>query len=276
MKVLIYIGYQQKELDYNDFIQGNQIGGTEVVSLKLAEQLYKYGFETYFGGQIKSGFHNNVEWLDIIGCKSKHFDVVISDPRKKFHNTDGHKLLLPHIKENIKPNDIVVKLDSDAFFIKDVDESLFDLVDEHGFLSIHEPRHELDLNYKTPHPVFYAFKGEYLSDGLDVQLCTIRVENSNWWGSVNGWIRSKNIDWFALERSNETNLHPIYFAIYGDLIYHNWAGSRLMRTREDRRRAANEGISLDEVIRQNHQLNESVLKALDTDVDEFIKVLKTK
>jgi len=207
---------------------------------------------------------------------SNDFDVVVSDPRKKFHNTDGHKLLLPHIKENIKPNDIVVKLDSDAFFIKDVDESLFDLVDEHGFLSIHEPRHELDLNYKTPHPVFYAFKGEYLSDGLDVQLCTIRVENSNWWGSVNGWIRSKNIDWFALERSNETNLHPIYFAIYGDLIYHNWAGSRLMRTREDRRRAANEGISLDEVIRQNHQLNESVLKALDTDVDEFIKVLKTK
>lgn len=78
MKVLVYIGYQQKELEYVDFVQGNLIGGTEVIALKLAEQLHKYGFEIYFGGQIKPGFHNNVEWLDIIGCRSKHFDVAIS------------------------------------------------------------------------------------------------------------------------------------------------------------------------------------------------------
>ena len=78
MKVLVYIGYQQKELDYNDFIQGNQIGGTEVIALKLAEELSKYGLEVYFGGQIKSGYYNNVEWLDLIGCGSKHFDVAIS------------------------------------------------------------------------------------------------------------------------------------------------------------------------------------------------------
>lgn len=87
MKVLIYIGYQQKELEYRDFIDGNQIGGTEVVSLKLAEQLAKYGLEVFFGGQIKSGYHNNVEWLDLIGCSSKHFDVAVSASYLHFIDT---------------------------------------------------------------------------------------------------------------------------------------------------------------------------------------------
>ena len=32
MKVLIYIGYQAKQLEYQDFIDGNHIGGTEIVS----------------------------------------------------------------------------------------------------------------------------------------------------------------------------------------------------------------------------------------------------
>jgi len=87
VKVLIYIGYQQKELEYNDFIEGNQIGGTEVIALKLAEQLSKYGFEVFFGGQIKSGYHNKVEWLDLIGCSSKHFDVAISASYLHFIDT---------------------------------------------------------------------------------------------------------------------------------------------------------------------------------------------
>ena len=87
MKVLIYIGYQQKNLEYSDFQQGNQIGGTEIIALKLAEQLAKYGFEVYFGGNIRPGYHNNVEWLDLIGCNSKHFDVAISASYLHFIDT---------------------------------------------------------------------------------------------------------------------------------------------------------------------------------------------
>lgn len=74
-------------MEYNDFIEGNQIGGTEVTALKLAEQLSKYGFEVFFGGQIKSGYHNKVEWLDLIGCSSKHFDVTISASYLHFIDT---------------------------------------------------------------------------------------------------------------------------------------------------------------------------------------------
>jgi hypothetical protein len=87
MKILIYIGYQQKELEYQDIVDGNKVGGTEVISLKLSEMLSKYGFEVYFGGQVKPGYHNGVEWLDIIGCTSKHFDVAISASYLHFIDT---------------------------------------------------------------------------------------------------------------------------------------------------------------------------------------------
>lgn len=104
MKVLIYLGYQQKNLEYQDFIEGNSIGGTEITALKLAEELAKSGYETFLGGQIRPGFHNGVEWLDLNGCSSKHFDVVIAasylhfvdtiDAKFKYfwlHNTDYYK-----------------------------------------------------------------------------------------------------------------------------------------------------------------------------------------
>ena len=104
MKVLIYLGYQQKNLEYQDFIDGNSIGGTEITSLKLAEELAKSGYETFLGGQIRPGYNNGVEWLDLNGCATKHFDVAISasylhfvdtiDAKFKyfwFHNTDYYK-----------------------------------------------------------------------------------------------------------------------------------------------------------------------------------------
>ena len=106
MKVLVYIGYQKKSLEYQDFIDGNDIGGTEITALKLAEHLAKYGIESYFGGNIRPGYHNKVEWLDLVGCGSKHFDVAISasylhfvdtiDSKYKifwWHNTDFYSWL---------------------------------------------------------------------------------------------------------------------------------------------------------------------------------------
>lgn len=98
MKILIYIGYQQKELEYRDFIENNQIGGTEVMAINLAEQLSKYGFEVFFGGMVSPGYHNNVEWLDLTGCSSKHFDVAISASYVHFVDTIDckHRILWWH------------------------------------------------------------------------------------------------------------------------------------------------------------------------------------
>ena len=103
MKILIYIGYQKKDLTYNDFIQGNHIGGTEILALKLAERLSTCGFQIYLGGNLILGVYNNVTWLNLQECANTKFDIAISasylhfidtiDATFKYfwmHNTDYH------------------------------------------------------------------------------------------------------------------------------------------------------------------------------------------
>ena len=103
MKILIYIGYQKKDLTYDDFIQGNHIGGTEIIALKLAERLATGSFQIYLGGNLTPGTHNNVTWLNLQECSSVKFDIAISASYLHFidsinstlkyfwmHNTDYH------------------------------------------------------------------------------------------------------------------------------------------------------------------------------------------
>lgn len=103
MKILIYIGYQKKDLSYSDFVEGNHIGGTEILSLRLVDGLARCGFDVYLGGNLESGTHNGVKWLNLQECSEIHFDVAVSasylhfidsikSTRKYFwmHNTDYH------------------------------------------------------------------------------------------------------------------------------------------------------------------------------------------
>jgi len=103
MKILIYIGYQKKDLTYDDFIQGNHIGGTEIIALKLAERLATGSFQIYLGGNLTPGTHNNVTWLNLQECSIVKFDIAISASYLHFidsinstlkyfwmHNTDYH------------------------------------------------------------------------------------------------------------------------------------------------------------------------------------------
>jgi hypothetical protein len=247
------------------------------IQLKQLKKHLKVPYKTYM-------VHANMP--EGYGDYTNDFNVLFSDSRSKFHNVDSHKLALPIIQKELQPNDIVIKIDSDAFFINDIDEAFLDRVDREKFIALKEPRHESNLEHDTAHPVFYAFKGEYLKvlnkdaskdGGLMEAMCTIQVDGaSNWWGGVDKWLRKTIGKWGVIERTNVTNLHSLYFGIYGDLIYHNWAGSRIMRTREDRRRAKLEGVPLDDIIKRNEELNKLVIKEIGSDVDGLINKLKSK
>ena len=193
----------------------------------------------------------------------------------KYHLTDGHRHILPLIKENIKPGDIFLRLDSDAFLINDIDENFINLVNEKEFIAVHEPQHEWDLDYKTPHPSLWAFPTDFLNTDLSNAMSTLQEDgHSNWWGGVVNWLQKNNIEWHSLERSNKVNLHPLYYAIYDDIVYHHWAGSRNMITRPDRKRSNSTGENLDEITRENHEMSKQVFQQLQVQPDEFINYLK--
>ena len=194
-----------------------------------------------------------------------------------YHLTDGNRHIIPVIKRNMAKNDIIIRIDSDAFFINDVDDNFIDKVRKNKFTAMHEPQHEWDLNNRTPHPAFYCFLGKYLDEGLDYNLGEmIEDENNNWWGGVESWMSINSIDWKPLSRTNKVNLHPIYFGIYGDLIYHHWAGSRKMITRPDRRRAAKTGEDIELIAEENHQISASVFEQIENQLDVFMDYLRGK
>ena len=192
-----------------------------------------------------------------------------------YHPTDGNRHIFPVIKQNLKPEDIVIRIDSDAFFIDDITDEFVNKVQDKKFIAIHEPQHEWDLNYRAPHPAFYAFRGEYLNQRLDLAMGEMSEDgHSNWWGLLIKWFKESNVDWYALERSNKINLHSLYFGIYDDLVYHHYAGSRDRITRVDRKKAKELNVELTEIMDENHLIDKDVREQLSQQPESFIEYLK--
>ena len=89
-------------------------------------------------------------------------------------------------------------------------------------------------------------------------------------------MKKHNYEYYPIVRSNKVNLHPLYFGIYENLIYHHWAGSRRMITRPDRKRHAETRESLDSIAEENHNLSEQVYQQRKQQKDKFINYLLGK
>tara|TARA_A100001201_G_scaffold24081_1_gene27278 strand:- start:134 stop:946 length:813 start_codon:yes stop_codon:yes gene_type:complete len=210
-----------------------------------------------------------------------HFEVrEIGKSKHKggnYHATDGNRHIFPAIESNAKKGDIILRMDSDAFLVGDITQDFVDMVTDKKFIALCEPQHEWDTNVVTPHPAFWSYPVEFLQQGLaEVMGAIIEDNNSNWWGGVDKWLKNNNIEWSPITRSNKIDLHPLYFGIYGDLVYHHWAGSRKMISRPDRIRAKATGLSLDAIANENHKLSESVVEQIENQLDTFIDYLLGK
>ena len=88
------------------------------------------------------------------------------------------------------------------------------------------------------------------------------------------WFKNKSIEWYPLNRSNKINLHPLYFGIYDDIIYHNWTGSRNPITRPDRKRIANTNETVEMAIEKNIEIAKSVFEQIENQLDDFMDYLR--
>lgn len=197
----------------------------------------------------------------------------------KGHWTQSMGLLTKFIHKNAKKDDIVLLLDSDAFPIADMGNFLQEKLDMYPFVSCQEPEHERDTTRKIPHPMFMSFKAEHILEG-DIEFYLSRIldihDTGTWWDGLIDWLKKNKYEYYPIERSNKVNLHPLYYGVYGDLIYHHWAGSRKMITRPDRRRAKATGLSLDSIADENHKLSQSVVEQIENQLETFIEYLLGK
>ena len=169
-----------------------------------------------------------VKYSDTTISYDKHkdkFDGAISGAQ---HWTYSMGKLVDYVLKNfeVKSDDTILLLDSDAFPIAPMGDFLEKKLEEYPFVSAQEPMHEWDRNplYLIPHPMFMAFKAKHIiEDNLtDYLREIIKDKNDNWWGGTINWLKERGYDYYPLVRSNKTNLHPLYYGIYDDLIYHHW------------------------------------------------------
>lgn len=137
--------------------------------------------------------------------------------------------LADHICNEADPDDIIYFIDGDAFPVGDI----------HGYVQSHLERFPLVAVQRLenegdpqPHPSFCAttvkfwkeIKGDWskgpkwkTSDGKS---------RSDTGGVLWSKLNEKNIKWQPMLRSNKVNVHPLWFGVYEDLIYHHGAAFR--------------------------------------------------
>ncbi len=200
-----------------------------------------------------------------IALQRKYLDLHTSDPYKlyafvsglekdvsdqfDFISTEGVDVCDMSISHAIKLNiladvackdakdeDLLIFIDGDAFPIKDYLAAARDLVNKHELIAVLRSENGDDIQ---PHPLFCATTVKFWKELKGDWKPGFKWKNkSNAWvtdtgGNLLHKLSENKVDWYPLMRSNKRNTHPVWFGIYGDMIYHHGAGFRDPICRQD-------------------------------------------
>jgi len=161
----------------------------------------------------------------------------LEDVGKVYHTDFGkegsvnHSLnlhyLIDRIREVAEPRDLIMFLDGDAFPISDIDPALR-MVDCRGMVAI---RRDEGPSPWIPHPSFCLATMKYWDSipGSWADANWVMPDRTivNDTGSMlYKRMFNKRMNWHKLFRSNVLELHPLFFGLYGDMIYHHGAAFR--------------------------------------------------
>jgi len=129
-------------------------------------------------------------------------------------------------REEAAPDDLLLFLDGDAFPIAPVTTDIL------GGTPLAAVRRDENLGQSQPHPCFCLTTVRFWFDvgGDWREGFTWTASNgeqlTDVGGNLLGILEARGIEWRPLLRSNRVNLDPLWFGIYGDVVYHHGAGFR--------------------------------------------------
>jgi hypothetical protein len=138
-------------------------------------------------------------------------------------------LLADVIRSKAAEDDLIMFLDGDAFPIADLSPILDGKLASHPLVAVQRLENNGD---RQPHPCFCVTTvGFWNSIGGDWNEGFTWADKSgkpvtDVGGNLLGILEERKIDWCPLLRSNRTNLHPLWFGVYGGAVYHHGAGFR--------------------------------------------------
>jgi hypothetical protein len=162
------------------------------------------------------------------------FNHIESTPVKD-HATKLN-LLSEIICSRAKANDIIMLLDGDAFPCDFVDSDFLKIVDNNIFGAIQQAE---CFDEPIPHPSFFIARVDsYLKHKFDwtpgPHWGTTQGEFTDVGARIWEYAFKNNYFWYPLKRTNKHNIHPLWFGVYEDKIYHHGAGFRNPISKIDR------------------------------------------
>jgi hypothetical protein len=158
--------------------------------------------------------------------------------RPKFHYSSVEPIrdhatklnLLAHvIQSSADDRDILIFIDGDAFPIADMMPALRARLEAEPLVAVQRLENNGD---RQPHPCFCAttvgFWKSIAGDWREGYAWLDRSGNptTDVGGNLLGILERGKIAWTPLLRTNRKNLHPVWFGVYGDMVYHHGAGFR--------------------------------------------------
>lgn len=184
---------------------------------------------------------------------------------------------------NAGPDDWLVFLDGDAFPIADVVGFGREKLREFPLAAIQRKENDGDLQ---PHPSFCVTTvGFWREVGGDWK------EDRGWrnergeivhdvGGNLLASLDEAGRQWYPMLRSNKVDLHPVFFGVYEDLVYHHGAGFRRAWSRADTMRAygarrrglgvrARGKLARRKASAENERLSVEVFRAIEEDPEFY-------
>lgn len=134
------------------------------------------------------------------------------------------------------PDDLLMVIDGDAFPIGTVMPFVREKLRTYPLIAIQRKENYGD---RQPHPSFCVttlkFWKEIGGDWRDGYYWqnTEQERVTDVGGRLLGLLETQQIPWYPMLRSNKRELHPLWFGLYEDLIYHHGAGFRAPFARFD-------------------------------------------
>jgi hypothetical protein len=138
-------------------------------------------------------------------------------------------LLAGEIAAEAQPDDLILFLDGDAFPIADPMPTVRKGLETSALVAV---RRDENVTDKQPHPSFCALRvrdwerlhGDW-SPGYSWETADGK-RTTDVGGNLLRALERAGDPWTPLLRSNRVNLHPLWFGVYGQIVYHHGAGFR--------------------------------------------------
>jgi hypothetical protein len=130
----------------------------------------------------------------------------------------------------------LIFLDGDAFPVADLEPLIHAQLPAHKLIAVQRLENNGD---RQPHPCFCVtttgFWREIRGDWKEGHKWANREGKmvSDVGGNLLKQLEDRKIEWLPLLRTNKVNLHPLFFGIYGNALYHHGAGFRKGECRVD-------------------------------------------